>query len=238
MNILKHLEVVCDNAATLSPEEFTLIRKNGLGASDASIYLGLMNKWRTRNDLISEKLRLTATEDEIAIGQKEAVRKGTDLEPLILQKFIDATGLECSKPQAMYRLKNYPYLTVNFDGITEIGDQLIPVECKFVSKYGGKYWNREQRIDPTQPLQDTGKFYMDSSDMWENLHMSYGPPAYYIAQIQQQMLALDAPYGFFSVMFDDGWCHEIYKVQRHSKAQQELIVEAYKVWNEIQALRK
>ena len=234
----KQLEVVCENASTLGPEEFARIRKNGLGASDASVYLGLMNKWHTRNDLIAEKIRMEPTSEELAISQKENVRKGTDLEPLILKKFIDATGIPCEKPTAMYRLKEFPYLTVNFDGVATIENQLIPVECKFVSKYGGRYWNREQKLNP-EKLDEEGIFYLDPhQDLWENLHMSYGPPAYYIAQIMQQMLALDAPYGYFSVIFDDGWSHEIYKVWRNASAQSQLVIEAYKVWNEIQALRK
>ena len=79
--------------------------------------------------------------------------------------------------------------------------------------------------------------YNDTDDPWEFLHNAYGPPAYYIAQIQQQMLALNAPYGFFSVIFDKGWEHQIFKVYSNHRAKQRLIIEGYSCWNEIQRLR-
>ena len=239
MNI-EGLEIVVENASYLAEHDnaaFALARKMGLGASDASVFLGLMSKWKTRQDLIAEKLRMQPTQEELEINQKEAVRKGKDLEPLILQKFVDVTGLEVIKPEAMYRIIDHPFLTVNFDGITEIDGQKIPVECKFVSMYGNKYWNLQQACTNWQ--EDTNQPWMmgASEGIFEDMHTAYGPPAYYIAQIQQQMLALNAPYGFFSVIFDKGWEHAIFKVYSNQQAKNRLILEGYSCWNEIQRLR-
>lgn len=233
------LEIVIPNASHLAATDnvaFNAARKNGLGASDASAFLGLMSKWKTRQDLIQEKLRTTPSQEDLEISEKEAVRKGVDLEPLVLQKFVDKTGLTVIKPEPMYRIEAHPYLTVNFDGITEINEQLIPVECKFVSMYGNKYWNMSAAC--TAFMEDSERpWLLDKTDIYESMHITYGPPAYYIAQIQQQMLALNAPYGFFSVIFDKGWEHQIFKVYSNEVAKRELILQGYSCWNEIQSLR-
>ena len=50
------LVVLHPNAANCTEEEFALLRRQGLVASDASIYLGLQTKWRDTEDLIRNKL--------------------------------------------------------------------------------------------------------------------------------------------------------------------------------------
>lgn len=233
---LSNLDVVIENASYLSETDntaFNAARKNGLGASDASVFLGLM-KWKSKRELIAEKLRLQPTPEDLAISELENVRRGKDLEPLILQKFCKQFGVEVAKPEAMYRLKAYPFLTVNFDGILEENGRLIPVECKYVSKYGTKYWQLERAINS---LTEPGTLYEVGQSVWEDMAISYGPPAYYIAQIQQQMLALDAPHGYFSVIFDDGWKHMTFRVESNKQAIEELVLEGYKTWREIESLR-
>ena len=143
------LEIVVPNAYELAindKEGFIKIRRNGFGASDSAIYLGV-NKWTTVEQLIEQKLAEGITQEEIEVGEKEAVRKGADLEPLILDKFSKWSGFELTKPDAMYRMIEHPQLTINFDGVTQMGDQYIPVEAKYVSVYANKYWDRSKAID-------------------------------------------------------------------------------------------
>lgn len=212
MNI-KGLPITVDipNILDLSEEEYALARRNGLGASDASVFLGVQ-PFKTIPELIQEKCTLYWTEEEQAIGQKEAVRKGKDLEPLILQKASAELGVFLEKPTAMYRHKDYTFLTINFDGVfKDYIDGYIPVECKFVTVYGDKYYNRN---DPE------------------------GIPEYYKAQLQQQMLCLNAPYGYLAALFDKGWIFHPFKIQRDEAMINRIVIEGYQTWEKILARRK
>ena len=74
-----------DDVIAESNEEFAMLRRNGLGGSDSSSVLGV-NPYTSRAQLIEQKARTTLTEEEKEVGEKVAVRKGRDLEPLIIQK--------------------------------------------------------------------------------------------------------------------------------------------------------
>ena len=66
-------------------ETYALMRKNGLGTSDSSALLNV-NPYTTRSELIAEKCRNYLTQEDLEVGDKAAVRKGRDLEPLIISK--------------------------------------------------------------------------------------------------------------------------------------------------------
>ena len=205
------LTIAVPNILELSDEEYALARRNGLGASDASVYLNLQSQWKTVHDLIIEKCTPYITDEERAIGEKEVVRKGRDLEPLILQKAEKELGMPIEKPTAMYRHKEYEFMTINFDGVMDTPEGLIPVECKFVSTYGDKYYDR------TKPE---------------------GIPEYYRAQLHQQMIGLNAPYGYLAALFDKGWIFHLFKIQRDEKLISQIIVEGYKTWELIKARKE
>ena len=118
--------------AKFDKDAFVKIRRMGFGGSDSSIVLGV-NPFTEQSELINQKLSVVVTDAERAVGEKESVRKGADLEPLILQKFEQWSGFETYKPDAMYQLTKHPQLTVNFDGIIELQKLYIPVEAKYVS---------------------------------------------------------------------------------------------------------
>lgn len=225
----KLLDVAAQSIVGIPNEEFAMIRKQGLGASDASVYLGLMNQWKTTADLIEEKCRMFLTDEERAIGEKETVRKGVDLEPMILSKAEKMLETEVIKPTQMFRVTDFPYLTISFDGVALEDGHVIPVEAKFVSIYGTKYYNREANaVD------------------WANWDVSYstekkasliGIPPYYYAQIQQQMLGLGASYGYLAAQFDKDWMFKMYRVPRDEVIISKIITEGYSVWNKILAKR-
>ena len=234
------LEIVHPNMAELSKTDnaqFAILRRNGLGASDSAIYLGV-NKWKTVDELIAEKCATELTEEEIAVGEKEVVRKGADLEPIILGKFADWSGLEVRKPEPMYRLKEHPQLTVNFDGVTLMGETLIPVEAKFCSIYANKYWNRGKCL---KHIADGKPMLCGGSSVKEHIEMSaelYGIPPYYYTQIQQQMMALESPFGYFAVVFDKGWEFGTYKIFKDQYLQDELIKGSEMVWEQVLEKRR
>ena len=79
------IEIAFKDIDKLPNEQYALVRKQGLGTSDSSIVVGV-NPYKTVTELINEKARDYITEEEKAVGNELAVRKGVDLEPLIIKK--------------------------------------------------------------------------------------------------------------------------------------------------------
>lgn len=237
----KNLTIVYPNMSKLIEEDraqFAMLRRNGLGASDASVYLGV-NQWTTVEELIEEKCSIGLTDKEIEVGNKENVRKGSDLEPLILKTFATWSGLEVNKPEPMYALKEHPHLRINFDGVVSFTeDTKIPVEAKLCSYWANKYWDRTKWIEN---IMDGSPKVCGGANVVEHINMEaelYGIPPYYYTQIQQQMLGLDAPFGFFAVLFDKGWELGVYKIWKDLFIQEEIIKQSKIVWEKIEERRR
>lgn len=245
------LIAVHPNAAGCTDEEFALLRRQGLGTSDASVYLGLQTKWRTTDDLIRNKLSKELTEDELDMQKKLAPKMGHATEDLNLQLFSDFMDLTATKDVKMYKLKEYPYLTINFDGICEEDSRQIPVEAKLVGVFADKYWNFSDWIG--RKVEDAQGHILsaahDNSGYWsapptnittstilahcEQASKIYGIPAYYYAQIQQQMLGLDAPYGYFTVLRLKKMEHHVFKIWADEWLQKKIVLQGYRVWERI-----
>lgn len=230
------------NIQSVSEEEYALIRRDGLGASDASVYLGLMTKFnKDTNGLIEEKLRKEISEEEKIIGKKDSVRKGKDLEDLILCKF--AALHQCEKPmkpQHMYYINDFEYLTINFDGVLFENDQYVPVECKFVTTFGDKWYNRNQAYEREFPENKTAEkntsimyAQKDIIEMFQAKAAKYGIPAYYYVQVQQQMLGLGSSYGYLTALHDKGWELIIYRIPRDEETIRQIQIGGYKTWQKI-----
>lgn len=237
-DLLKYgLEIVCADAyekAMFDKDAFIHLRRQGLGASDSAIYLGV-NPYTTREDLIAQKCSKEVTAEERAVGEKEVVRKGADLEHLILEKFETWSGLDTYKPNSMYRLTEHPQLTVNFDGIVAFETAHIPVEIKYVSPYATKYWNKTKCLKEVyegRPYIAAGTSVQEHINLLAEL---YGIPSYYFTQLQQQLLALNAPFGYIAAMFDKGWELGVYKVFADKYTQQMLIQESEYIWELVEA---
>lgn len=249
------LIVVHSNAAGCTDEEFALLRRQGLGASDASVYLGLQTKWRDTEDLVRNKLSKELTEEELDMRKKLAPKMGHATEDLNLQMFSEFMGLTATKDIKMYKLKEYPYLTINFDGICEEDGKQIPVEAKLVGVFADKYWNFSdwigRKITDAQshilsaahdyngywdaPPAYKGTYFTTSTVLahCEQAAEIYGIPAYYYAQIQQQMLGLDAPYGYFTVLRLKKMEHHVFKIWADEWLQKKIVLQGYRVWERI-----
>jgi len=218
------LEVAVANIDQVSPEEFALCRKNGLGASDSSVVLETMDKFRTPDMLLEEKRQKFWTPEEQKIGEIVNVMKGRDLEPLIMAKAEDALHMVIFKPKDMYRIIEFPYLTINYDGVYFTEDDLaIPVECKYISPYGAKYYNFERAGDnPT----------IAQADVFE-LAAHNGIPPYYYVQVQHQLLGTKAPYGWLAALNDKDWKLYMFKVYANEFVQKRIITDGYMFWQRV-----
>jgi hypothetical protein len=51
------------------------------------------------------------------------------------------------------------------------------------------------------------------------------------------MLALNAPFGFLAVLFESDWYIRIFKVYKDPKTQNAIIIQGYKVWQRVEAIK-
>lgn len=237
------IEIAVKDIDSVSKEEFTQLRRIGFGGSDSSVLVGV-NPFSTISDLIQSKVRTELSEEEKAVGKLTAVRKGNDLEPLIIEKATEILDTVVFKPPHMYRFKEYPYLTMNFDGVTDLdGKQYVPVEIKVCTFKGEKHYNKFKAIFD-EALPEGQQAQLEQPDI-SNANMSieeraahYGIPPYYFTQVQQEMMALDAPFGFLAVLFESDWYVRIFKIFKDPKTQNALIIQGYKTWQKVEAIKK
>lgn len=234
------LEVAVENIDSVSKQEFTQLRRQGFGGSDSSMLLGV-NPFQDINDLIASKVRTELSEEEKAIGELAAVRKGNDLEPLIINKATEILKTQVFKPKDMYRFKEFPFLTMNFDGVTDIeGKQYVPVEIKVCTYRGEKHYNKFKAI--YDESSDTAQLEQANCTT-ENISIeekaaNYGIPPYYYTQLQQEMMALNAPYGFLAVLFESDWYVRIFKIHKDEATQNALVIKGYQTWQKVQAIKQ
>ena len=226
------------NVSALSNEEFALIRRDGFGGSDSSVLLGV-NPYTSKHEMLDQKARTTLTQEEMETGEQTAVIKGNDLEPLIIQKFAKTFNLDVLKPTDMYTFREYPYLTMNFDGIIDAGNKYFPAEIKVVTKKG------ERHYDPTKVvysehygLQALPQNYSITNNSWETKAALYGIPPYYYTQLQAEIFAADAPFGFLATLWEASWKLHVYFVWADPACQNALIVEGFKAWQQVERMRK
>ena len=237
------IEVDIANIDQYPNEQYALLRKNGLGTSDSSIVLGV-NPYTSKNDLIAEKCRNYLTEEELEVGTKSAVRKGRELEPLIIHKHSQVMGRRIIKPTDMYRHKDYPFIKFNFDGVIDKlynkdgTYQYIPDEIKVVTIYGMKHYQpKKATFSEFAGWELLPPHYENENVSIEQKAAMYGIPPYYYTQLQQQIFGLNAPYGFLTVMFEKDWRIHSWFIWRDQKVINQLIMEDAKTWNIIESKR-
>ncbi len=214
------LDIKIDNIDKLPEEEYAMVRKESFGGSDSSILCGV-NLYKNMAQLIKEKNSKFLTDEEKEVGNKPIVKKGRDLEPIILNKASELLNTEIYKPTAMFVFKEEPILTLNYDGIVRLEDKLIPVEAKLVSKWGEKYYNKDKTIEDNMDVDM--KVEGDSLEAHiKRKATRIGIPAYYYTQVQQEMMGLKAPYGYLAVQFDESWDFKLYYVKADSFVQNKI----------------
>lgn len=220
----------------LPNEEYALVRRKGLGTSDASVVLGV-SPFKTRAELIKEKASNTLTEEERAIGDLVAVRKGVDLEPLIIEKHKKYFGYEVYKPVDMYRHLQFPYLAFNFDGVAGKPEAYFPAEIKVVTAKGERHYNTMREVfNEREGFKPIPEDITQSNNSIATKAAHYGIPAYYYTQLQQEILGCGASYGYLSTLHDRTWEFHTYFVHRDNQVINAIITEGHKTWQQVMAL--
>lgn len=235
------LQIIVENIDQYSPTEFTVLRRQGLGGSDSSILCGV-NPFSTERELIDSKVRVFPTEEELGIGMQRNVRAGNDMEPIIIDKFNTYfPQYKIFKPKHMYQFKDTPYLSMNFDGVglnIEKSSRYIPIEIKFISMYGGKYYN----FNHAWFNEDAGMMpeRFDHSKTGDSIPAKadwIGIPPYYYTQLQQEMMALNAPYGLLCVVFEKTWNVSVFRTEFDPTTAAQIVNKGATTWRQVEKER-
>ncbi len=242
------VELDVEDMSTMDNEAFALVRRNGFGGSDSSVLLGV-NPYTHISELIRQKSSYILTEEEKAVGEQAAVRKGNDLEPLIIDKTQyylfppKADGTEPDavilKPGPMYKFTEFPYLKMNFDGVVvPKNGPMYPCEIKVCTTFGAKHYNFHKAYFREQIGYQAVPANVANEDMTiERKATHYGIPPYYYTQLQQEMMALDAEFGLLSVLDERTWCINVFFVYRDKLVQSQLVQAGYTTWAKVEAIR-
>lgn len=210
----------------LSEEAYAILRKDTIGASEVSVIMGV--GFNTVEELLESKARKYLTKEELEIGKKPSVRKGKELEDFILAKYKKKYEVtKIAKPPHMYEI--WTGLTVNFDAI-ESEDKDIPVEIKYVTTFGHKYYDtstdHKEYIPNLKPTTDMKDYLTKCAAL-------AGIPVYYYTQLQTQMLALDAEVGKLTALFEKDWELRTYVIHRDPHFKVALKVAHNRVWEKM-----
>ena len=120
-------------------------RATGIGGSDAAGACG-MSPWTTRLDIYKSKVGYLDGAGRGRDDETFDMRRGTLMEPVVLQMYTDETGRVVRKPEEPYVSREYPFVRANLDGITL--DGTVGIEAKTArSRQGwGEPWTAELPI--------------------------------------------------------------------------------------------
>lgn len=221
----------------LSKEEFALIRRNGFGGSDAGVLLGV-NPYTSLQELVVQKASTTLSEKELETGNQVAVLKGNDLEPLIIDKFEQIMGMKTIKPTDMYVFKDWEFLKMNFDGVTGHPGQYLPVEIKVVTKRGEKHYDPFKAFyTEREGFGMLPANYTEANNSIETKAVQYGIPAYYYTQLQDEMMALNAPFGYLCALWESTWTVRIYLIHKDITTWNAIKIQGFKAWEQVEILK-
>lgn len=177
-------------------QEWLQLRQTGIGGSDVSAIIGL-NPYKTPVQVFLEKVSPVAEHDD-----NEAMFWGRKLEPLLLSVFEERTGLSVTKPQCLYRSRQYPFMLASLDaeGVDADGRPFV-VECKTASAH--------------------------MKHLWED----GGIPVYYVVQLLHYLIVTGYAYGYFAVLIG-GNDFRIQRVERDAELEQMLCERERDFWEQ------
>lgn len=118
-------------------EDWLLLRKKGIGGSDAGAICGL-NPYRSAIDVWHDKRAEEYPEEK----NTEAIRVGHDLEEYVAQRFCEATKKKVRRRNAVMQSEEWPWMIANVDRMV-VGENAL-LECKTANAYGAARWMNEQ----------------------------------------------------------------------------------------------
>ena len=129
INSTKTATVFC-STENLPYEDWLEARRQGIGGSDASVVCGI-SRYKSPVELWMEKTGQLPTQEA-----GEAAYWGNLLESLVREEFTKRTGIQVTKPSAIYQSQEHPFMLANVDGLCEDD---IHGPCIFEAKTASAY---------------------------------------------------------------------------------------------------
>ncbi len=193
-------------------EEWLAERATGLGGSDAAAVCGC-SPWATPLDVYAEKVQYLDGYGGHGGVETFDMRRGTLLEPAILQMYTDETGAIVHKSDQAIVSEPYPFMRANLDGIAIGG---VPILEAKTARY---------RVPPGGGASPEKRW----GDPW-----TAEIPLVYLFQCQHNMVVSAVNVCHVPVLFGD-FEFAIYEVAADPEFQELMIAEEARFWAMVQS---
>ena len=200
-------EVLCEDIAQLTTEEWVELRHSGIGGSDAGTVMKV-NSHRTVTELYKDKKGLLPKKT-VSPKQQYIFDYGHQMEAALGKYFEAVTGFKVETERRMFRHPLYPFMTANLDGLFTNGEETGILEFK--------------TANPDM------KYFYRSGTLGEDAKL--GNPAYEY-QVRQYMAVMNLFAAYICVGFSNNADDiVIIRVERDIDKEVSLINAEYDFWN-------
>ena len=139
-------KVLVPDIDKLSYQDWLMVRRSGIGGSDAAAALGL-SPWKSALELWQEKVSGQSQPHK----ENEAMIWGRIMEPVITREFVRRTGLTVIPMRSMLQATNWPWMLADLDGLVEDPQRGTGVfEVKTASAFKMSEWDDNRCPDAYQ----------------------------------------------------------------------------------------
>lgn len=182
-------------------KDWLMLRKNGIGGSDAGAVCGL-NPYVSPLEVYFSK---TCEGVDEGAPDNEAMREGRDLEDYVARRFMEASGLKVRRANVIYASREHPFMIANVDRlVTGRENGITGLECKTASPYSAEKW-KDGKIPAHYIMQCYHYMAVLDARSWYIAVMVYGREFKYIKlerdeEIIQQLIRIEENFWNHNVM--------------------------------------
>ena len=182
-------------------KDWLMLRKNGIGGSDAGAVCGL-NPYVSPLEVYFSK---TCEGVDEGAPDNEAMREGRDLEDYVARRFMEAFGLKVRRANVIYASREHPFMMANVDRlVTGRENGITGLECKTASPYSAEKW-KDGKIPAHYIMQCYHYMAVLDARSWYIAVMVYGREFKYIKlerdeEIIQQLIRIEENFWNHNVM--------------------------------------
>ncbi len=193
--------IVIAKTKDMDRKDWLMLRKNGIGGSDAGAVCGL-NPYVSPLEVYFSK---TCEGIDGRVPDNEAMREGRDLEDYVARRFMEASGLKVRRANMMYASKEHPFMIADVDRlITGCKGGRTGLECKTASPYSAEKW-KDGKIPAYYIIQCYHYMAVLDAQSWYIAVIVYGREFKYIKlerdeEIIQQLIRIEENFWNHNVM--------------------------------------
>ncbi len=182
-------------------KDWLMLRKNGIGGSDAGAVCGL-NPYVSPLEVYFSK---TCEGIDEGAPDNEAMREGRDLEDYVARRFMEASGLKVRRANVMYASREHPFMIADVDRlVTGRENGITGLECKTASPYSAEKW-KDSKIPAHYIMQCYHYMAVLDAQSWYIAVIVYGREFKYIKlerdeEIIQQLIRIEENFWNHNVM--------------------------------------